>query len=70
MFTDAIVFLDGLCFERVNAFKLASTYPWDISLYVTSQVNYGYGMFFVGVTNIWKYCRVVWSDNYYTNIYI
>ena len=22
-----------------------------------------------GVSNIWKYCRVVWSDNYRTNIY-
>jgi hypothetical protein len=61
MFTDVFVFLDGLCFEGVKAFKLASTYPWDISLYVTSQVNYGYGMFFVGVA---------WSDNYHTNIYI
>jgi len=54
IFTDAFVFLDGVCFEDVNAFKLASAYPWDISLYVTSQVNYGYGMFFVRVTNIWK----------------
>jgi hypothetical protein len=40
MYTDAFEFLDGLCFEGVNAFK-SSTYPWDIFLYVTSQVNYG-----------------------------
>jgi hypothetical protein len=39
--------------------------------YVSGEVSFVLSVvLLVGVTNIWKYCRVVWSDNYCTNIYI